>query len=39
MDLFEDAQRRRDVPVIEAENQTLYGLCREVGRPPGRAAA
>lgn len=30
MDLFEDAQRRRDVPVIEAENQVLYGLCREV---------
>lgn len=30
MDLFEDAQRRRDVPVIEAENQCLYGLCREV---------
>ena len=30
MDLFEDAQRRRDVPVIEAENQILYGLCGEV---------
>jgi cytochrome P450 len=30
MDHFEDAQRRRDVPVIEAENQILYGLCREV---------
>lgn len=30
MELFEDAQRRRDVPVIEAENQYLYGLCREV---------
>ncbi|HEX3713857.1 MAG TPA: cytochrome P450 [Trebonia sp.] len=30
MDRFEDAQRRRDVPVIEAENQYLYGLCREV---------
>ncbi|MGH3209033.1 MAG: cytochrome P450, partial [Trebonia sp.] len=30
MDLFEDAQRRRDVRVIEAENQCLYGLCREV---------
>ena len=30
MDLFEYAQRRRDVPVIEAENQVLYGLCREV---------
>lgn len=30
MDLFEDAQRRRDLPVIEAENQYLYGLCREV---------
>jgi cytochrome P450 len=30
MDVFEDAQRRRDLPVIEAENQSLYGLCREV---------
>jgi cytochrome P450 len=30
MDRFEDAQRRRDLPVIEAENQYLYGLCREV---------
>ncbi len=30
MDAFEDAQRRRDLPVIEAENQSLYGLCREV---------
>jgi cytochrome P450 len=37
MDLFEDAQRRRDVPVIEAENQILYGLCREVAAR--RAAA
>jgi cytochrome P450 len=32
MEAFEDAQRRRDVPVIEAENQYLYGLCREVAR-------
>jgi cytochrome P450 len=32
MDTFEDAQRRRDLPVIEAENQHLYGLCREVAR-------
>jgi cytochrome P450 len=32
MDAFEDAQRRRDLPVIEAENQHLYGLCREVAR-------
>ncbi len=30
MDRFEDAQRRRDVPAVEAENQVLYGLCREV---------
>ena len=30
MDLFEEAQRRRDVPAIEAENQFLYRLCREV---------
>jgi cytochrome P450 len=30
MDRFEDAQRRRDIPVIEAENQHLYGLCRQV---------
>jgi cytochrome P450 len=30
VELFEDAQRRRDKPVIEAENQYLYGLCREV---------
>lgn len=30
LDTFEDAQRRRDGPVIEAENQYLYGLCREV---------
>jgi cytochrome P450 len=30
MDRFEDAQRRRDVPVIETENQYLYGLCRQV---------
>jgi cytochrome P450 len=32
MDAFEDAQRRRDLPVIEAENQHLYALCREVAR-------
>lgn len=32
MDAFEDAQRRRDRPAIEAENQHLYGLCREVAR-------
>lgn len=32
VDAFEDAQRRRDLPVIEAENQHLYGLCREVAR-------
>jgi cytochrome P450 len=32
MDAFEDAQRRRDLPVIETENQHLYGLCREVAR-------
>ena len=36
MDAFEDAQRRRDRPVIEAENQRLYALCREVA---GRRAA
>jgi cytochrome P450 len=36
LDAFEDAQRRRDRPVIEAENQHLYGLCREVA---GRRAA
>ena len=36
MDAFEYAQRRRDLPVIEAENQHLYGLCRDVA---GRRAA
>jgi len=30
MERFEDAQRRRDHPVIEAENLLLYDLCREV---------
>lgn len=30
MELFEDAQRRRDHPVIEAENRLLYAMCREV---------
>jgi cytochrome P450 len=30
IELFEQAQRRRDVPVIEAENLCLYRLCREV---------
>ena len=32
MDAFECAQRRRDLPVVEAENQHLYGLCRKVAR-------
>jgi cytochrome P450 len=30
VDAFEDAQRRRDRPVIEAENLYLYELCRQV---------
>jgi cytochrome P450 len=30
VDAFEDAQRRRDHPVIETENLYLYELCREV---------
>jgi cytochrome P450 len=30
MERFEDAQRRRDHPVIEAENLLLYDMCREV---------
>jgi cytochrome P450 len=30
MERFEDAQRRRDRPVIEAENLLLYDMCREV---------
>ena len=30
VDAFEDAQRRRDRPVIETENLYLYELCRQV---------
>ncbi len=30
MELFEDAQRRRDHAVIETENLLLYDLCRQV---------
>jgi cytochrome P450 len=32
LDAFEEAQRRRDGTAVEAENQHLYGLCREVAR-------
>jgi cytochrome P450 len=37
MERFEDAQRRRDRTVIEAENLLLYDMCREVAAERVRA--
>jgi cytochrome P450 len=36
MELFEDAQRRRDHPVIEVENLLLYDMCRAVAAQRAR---